>query len=324
MMKRIIIYEPGAPEVMRYEDAPIPEPSAGQVRLKVEVVGVNYIDTYQRSGAYPMPVPFVPGQEAAGVVDAVGDGVAEFQIGDRAGFGFGVSGAYSEYVIVPVEKLIPIPNGTPTRLAAASMLQGMTAHYLTHSTFPLHAGHTALIHAAAGGTGQLVVQMAKRRGARVIATVGSPEKVKIAEQLGADAVINYTDQDFEAEVKRLTDGAGVDVVYDSVGAATWEGSLNCLKRRGMMVLFGQSSGAVPPFDPQLLNAKGSLYLTRPSLAAYTAARAELLERASEVFSWIAEGSLHVSVQHEFPLRQAAEAHIALTSRKTTGKILLIP
>ncbi|PJF25484.1 MAG: NADPH:quinone reductase, partial [Phototrophicales bacterium] len=304
-MKHIIIYEHGVPEVMRYEDAPIPEPGAGQVRLKVEAIGVNYIDTYQRSGAYKVPLPFVLGQEAAGVVDAVGDGVTAFQVGDRAGFGFGVTGAYSEYVIAPAEKLIPIPDGTSTRLAAAAMLQGMTAHYLTHSTFPLHAGHTALIHAAAGGTGQLVVQMAKRRGARVIATAGSPEKVKIAESLGADAVINYSTQDFVAEVKRLTDGAGVDVVYDSVGAATWEGSLDCLKRRGMMVLFGQSSGSVPLFDPQILNAKGSLYLTRPSLAAHTATRPELLERANDVFSWIADGSLHISVGHEFPLAQAA-------------------
>lgn len=323
-MKHIIIYEQGAPEVMRYEDAAIPEPGAGQVRLKIEAVGVNYIDTYQRGGAYKVPLPFVLGQEAAGVVDAVGDGVTDFKVGDRAGFGFGVSGAYSEYAIAPADKLIPIPDGTPTRLAAAALLQGMTAHYLTHSTFPLHAGHTALIHAAAGGTGQLVVQMAKRRGARIIATAGSTEKVEIVERLGADAVINYSTQDFEAEVKRLTDGAGVDVVYDSVGAATWEGSLNCLKRRGMMVLFGQSSGGVPPFDPQILNAKGSLYLTRPSLAAYTATRAELLERAGDVFAWIADGSLKVSVQHEFPLARAAEAHIALTGRKTTGKILLIP
>lgn len=323
-MKRIIIYEQGAPEVMRYEDTPIPEPGAGQVRLKVAAIGVNYIDTYQRGGAYKVPMPFVPGQEAAGVVDAVGDGVTDFRVGDRAGFGFGVAGAYSEYVIAPAEKLIPIPEGTATRLAAAAMLQGMTAHYLTHSTFPLQVGQTALIHAAAGGTGQLVVQMAKRRGARVIGTAGSPEKVRIAESLGADAVINYATQNFEAEVSRLTDGAGVDVVYDSVGASTWEGSLNCLKRRGMMVLFGQSSGAIPPLDPQILNAKGSLYLTRPSLAAYTATRAELLQRANDVFSWIADGSLHVSVGHEFPLAQAAEAHIALTGRKTTGKILLIP
>jgi NADPH2:quinone reductase len=323
-VKRIIIYEHGAPDVMRFEDAPMPEPSAGQVRLKVEAAGVNYIDTYQRGGAYKVPLPFVLGQEAAGVVDAVGDGVTEFRVGDRAGFGFGAAGAYSEYVIVPADKLILIPEGTETRLAAAALLQGMTAHYLTHSTFPLQAGHTALIHAAAGGTGQLLVQMAKRRGARVIATAGSPEKIKIAESLGADYVIDYTAQDFEAEVKRITEGAGVDVVYDSVGASTWEGSLNCLKRRGMMVLFGQSSGAIPPFDPQILNAKGSLYLTRPSLGAYTATRAELLERANAVFSWIADGSLHVSVGHEFPLAQAAEAHIALTGRKTTGKILLIP
>jgi NADPH2:quinone reductase len=323
-MKRIILYQQGDPSVMRYEDAPIPTPAAGQARLRVEAIGVNYIDTYQRGGVYPVPLPFTPGQEAAGVIDALGEGVTDFRVGDRAAFGFGVPGAYADYVIAPAEKLIPVPENVEARLAAASLLQGMTAHYLTHDTFPLHVGQRALIHAAAGGTGQLVVQMARARGAFVIATVGSAAKAAIAHTLGADVVINYNEQDFAAEVRRITHGAGVDVVYDGVGAATFEGSLNSLARRGMMVLFGQASGAIPPFDPQILNAKGSLYLTRPSLAAYTATRDELLMRAAAVFDGIARGTLHIAIDRALPLADATEAHIALTSRSTAGKILLIP
>ncbi len=323
-MKRIIITEQGEPSVMRYEDAPIPEPGAGQARLKVEAIGVNYIDTYQRGGQYKVALPFTPGQEAAGVIDALGDGVSDFKVGDRAAFGFGVPDAYADYVIAPVEKLIPVPAGVESRIAAAALLQGMTAHYLTHDTFPLQTGQSALIHAAAGGTGQLIVQMAKMRGAFVIATVGSAAKAEIARKLGADAVINYTEQDFEAEVRRITAGAGVDVVYDSVGKDTFDKSLNCLRRRGLMVLFGQSSGAIQPLDPQILNAKGSLYLTRPSLAAYTATRDELLRRASDVFDGIARNTLHIAIDRELPLAHAADAHIALQSRGTAGKILLIP
>jgi len=245
-------------------------------------------------------------------------------VGDRAAFGFGVPDAYADYVIAPVEKLIPVPAGVESRIAAAALLQGMTAHYLTHDTFPLQTGQSALIHAAAGGTGQLIVQMAKMRGAFVIATVGSAAKAEIARKLGADAVINYTEQDFEAEVRRITAGAGVDVVYDSVGKDTFDKSLNCLRRRGLMVLFGQSSGAIQPLDPQILNAKGSLYLTRPSLAAYTATRDELLRRASDVFDGIARNTLHIAIDRELPLAHAADAHIALQSRGTAGKILLIP
>jgi NADPH2:quinone reductase len=322
-MKLIRIHEHGGVEALRYEDIPMPDPAPGMVRVKIEAVGVNFIDTYHRQGWYKVALPFVPGMEAAGAVDAVGEGVTGFRAGDRVAYCM-VSGAYAEYAIVPVEKLVSVPDGVDARLAAAAILQGMTAHYLAHDTFPLRAGHTALIHAAAGGTGQLLVQMAKARGAQVIGTAGTPEKAALAQSLGADEAIVYTQQDFEAEVKRLTDGKGVDVVYDSVGKDTFDKSLNCLRPRGMMVLFGQSSGQVPPFDPQTLNTKGSLFLTRPSLGAYIPTRDELLRRAGDVFEGIKQGTLKVQIGGTFALAEAGAAHNALEGRGTTGKLLLIP
>jgi NADPH2:quinone reductase len=322
-MKLVRIHEHGGVEVLRYEDIPTPDPAPGTARVKIEAIGVNFIDTYHRQGWYKVALPFVPGMEAAGVVDAVGEGVTGFRAGDRVAYCM-VSGAYAEYAIVPVEKLVSVPDGVDARLAAAAILQGMTAHYLAHDTFPLRDGHTALIHAAAGGTGQLLVQMAKARGARVIGTAGTPEKAALAKSLGADEAIVYTQQDFEAEVKRLTDSKGVDVVYDSVGKDTFDKSLNCLRPRGMMVLFGQSSGQVPPFDPQTLNAKGSLFLTRPSLGAYILSRDELLRRAGDVFEGIKQGTLKVQIGGTFPLAEAGAAHNALEGRSTTGKLLLIP
>ncbi|HEX2906184.1 MAG TPA: quinone oxidoreductase [Phototrophicaceae bacterium] len=322
-MKLIRVYEFGGPEVMQYEDAPEPYPAPGMVRVKVEAIGLNYIDTYQRSGAYKIPLPFTPGSEAAGVVDAVGQDVTDFKPGDRVAYAL-VNGAYAEKTIVAAEKLVPVPKGLDALTAAAAMLQGMTAHYLVNDTFPLSEGHTALIHAAAGGTGQLVVQMAKQRGARVIGTAGTEAKAALAKALGADEVIVYTQQDFEAEVKRLTDNKGVDVVYDSVGKDTFDKSLNCLRLRGMLVLFGQASGAVAPLDPQVLNAKGSLFLTRPSLGHYIATREELLRRATAVFDGIQSGALKIEIGRTFKLADAAEAHKALTGRQTTGKVLLTP
>lgn len=320
-MKLIRVHEYGEPEVMKLEVMGPPEPGPGHVRLKVEAIGVNFIDLYQRSGQYRPALPFTPGQEAAGVVDMVGEDVTEFKVDDRGAYAF-VLGAYAEHVIVPVEKLVPIPAGVTTKTAAALMLQGMTAHYLATSTFPIQSGHTAIVHAAAGGTGQLLVQMIKQRGGRVIATASTPEKLEIARQAGADDVCLYAD--FEVEAKRLTNGHGVDVVYDSVGKETFERSLNCLRPRGYLVLFGQSSGAVPPLDPQVLNARGSLFLTRPSLGHYTLTRDELLQRAGDCLSMVAEGKLKVTIDRELPLEQAAEAHRALASRGTRGKVVLIP
>ncbi|MBN8591719.1 MAG: quinone oxidoreductase [Anaerolineae bacterium] len=322
-MKKIVVHEYGEPDVMKLEEAPMPEPGPGQLRIKIEAIGLNYIDTYKRSGAYKGALPMTPGEEAAGVIDAVGEGVTEFKVGQRAAYSF-VQGAYAQYSVIPAEKALLVPDNLDTQTAAAALLQGMTAHYLTHDTFPLGRGHTALIHAAAGGTGQLVVQLAKLRGARVIATVGSAEKAALVRDLGADEVIIYTQQDFEAEVKRLTGGKGVDVVYDSVGKDTFDKGLNLLRPRGYMVLFGQASGAVGPLDPQVLNAKGSIFLTRPSLGHYLLDRAELVYRANDVFSRAASGALKVRIDRRFPLADAAEAHRALTSRGTAGKVLLLP
>lgn len=321
-MKVIRVHEFGDPGVLSYEEAPLPEPAAGQVRVRVRAAGVNYIDNYQRSGLYKMALPFTPGQEAVGVVDAVGEGV-DFAVGDRVAFAF-VQGAYAEYVVVPAEKLIRLTEDDDDLLTVASLTQGITAHYLSHDTFPLQPGQTALIHAAAGGTGMMLVQFAKMRGARVIGTVSTPEKAEWARENGADEIILYTVQDFVAEVKRLTGGQGVDVVYDSVGKDTFDGSLNCLRPRGFMVLFGQSSGAVPPVDPQLLAGKGSLYLTRPTLGSYIQTRAEMLMRADAVLSGIRSGALKVHIDRTFPLEEAAAAHTALSSRATKGKILLLP
>ena len=322
-MKAVRVHQYGGLESLTYEDVPVPEPGEGEARVKIEAIGVNFIDVYQRLGRYQGSLPLTLGQEAAGTVDAVGPNVTELKPGDRVVYA-SVQGAYAECAIVPAWRLIPIPTGVDTRQAAAVMIQGMTAHYLTLSTYPLKEGETALVHAAGGGTGQLLVQIAKRCGARVIGTVSTEEKASLAREAGADDVILYTETDFEAEVKRLTNNTGVDVVYDSVGKDTFDKSLNCIRRRGYMVLYGASSGAVPPLDPQTLNAKGSIFLTRPFLAHYTADRAELLWRVTDLFSWIAAGDLRVRIDKTFALAEAAEAHRYLEDRQSKGKILLIP
>jgi NADPH2:quinone reductase len=322
-MKVVRVHEYGGTEVLKHEEMPVPEPREGEARLKVEAIGVNFIDIYHRLGRYQGTLPFTLGQEAAGIVDAVGPNVTDVKPGDRVAYA-SVQGAYAEYAIAPAWRLVPIPTGVDVKQAAAVMIQGMTAHYLTFSTYPLKEGETALVHAAGGGTGQLLVQLAKRRGARVIGTVSTEEKAKLAREAGADEVILYTQTDFETEVKRLTDNVGVDVVYDSVGRDTFDKSLNCLRRRGYMVLYGASSGAVPPLDPQVLNAKGSIFLTRPFLGHYTADRAELLWRVNDLFNWMAAGELKVRIDKTFSLAEAAEAHRYLEGRQSKGKILLIP
>lgn len=322
-MKAIRARAPGGPEVLRLEEIAVPAPGPGQVLVQVEAAGVNFVDVYQRTGQYPVTAPFTPGQEAAGRVSATGAGVTAPQVGDRVAY-TGVLGAYAEYAVVPADRTVVLPDGVSARQGAAAMLQGMTAHYLATTTYPLRPGDTCLVHAAAGGVGLLLCQIAKLRGARVLGTVSTRQKAELARGAGADEVVLYTEQDFEAEVKRLTGGAGVQVVYDSVGRTTFEKGLNCLARRGLMVLFGQSSGPVGPFDPQVLNQKGSLFLTRPTLAHYIAARAELEARAADVLGWIARGTLKLRLAHEFPLAQAAEAHRQLEGRKTTGKVLLLP
>src|SRR5689334_19212087 len=322
-MKAIVVENCGGPESLVYRDAETPAPKAGEALVKVEAVGVNYIDVYHRTGLYPLPRPFIPGMEAAGVVESVGDGVTEVKVGDRVAYAMH-PGAYAEYAVVPSAKLVRIPKGVTAQQAAATMLQGMTAHYLVTSTYPLKAGDTALIHAAAGGVGLLLIQLARRVGARAIGTVSTEAKAALAREAGADEVIRYTEQDFEAETRRLTDGKGVQVVYDSVGKDTFLKSLNCLVPRGMLALFGQSSGPVASFDPALLAQKGSLFLTRPSLAQYAATREELLWRAGELFDWIKAGELKLRIEKTFPLADAAEAHRQLEGRKTTGKVLLLP
>ncbi len=322
-MKAIRVHEYGGPEVLKLEDLPTPKPGAGQALVKLEAIGVNYIDTYQRKGLYKGPLPFPLGSEGAGVVEAVGLEVTEVRVGDRVAYA-GVLGSYAEHVLAPAERLVKLPQGLDARLGAAAMLQGMTAHYLVHSTYPLKKGEACLVHAAAGGVGLLLCQMAKRAGARVIGTVSTEEKAKLAREAGADEVILYTWQDFEAEVKRLTSGRGVEVVYDSVGKDTLDKSLNCLVPRGYLVLFGQSSGPVPPFDLQILSAKGALFLTRPSLIHYVATREELLRRAGDVLGWARSGELKLRIGATFPLTEAAQAHRELEGRKTTGKVLLIP
>jgi NADPH2:quinone reductase len=322
-MQAIRVSATGGPEALQLEDIPIPNPGPGQIRIKVEAAGVNFIDVYQRKGQYKMPLPFTPGGEAAGTVDAIGPDVSNLQVGARV-VSADARGGYAQYALLEADRAVPLPEGVSAEVAAAAILQGMTAHYLTHSTFALQAGQTALVHAAAGGAGQMLVQIAKRRGARVIGTAGSTEKAQIARDLGADEVILYNETDFEAETKRFTDGAGVDVVYDSVGLTTFEKGLNVLKPRGMMALFGQSSGPVAPLDPQVLNAKGSLFLTRPTLRHYIATREELLWRAQDILGWIAAGELRVRVDKTFPLAEAAAAHQYLEDRKTQGKVLLLP
>ncbi|HEY7516516.1 MAG TPA: quinone oxidoreductase [Vicinamibacteria bacterium] len=322
-MKAIRVAGFGGPEALRLEELQLPAPGPGEVRVKVESAGLNYIDVYHRTGLYPNPVPFTPGLEGAGIVDEVGPGVEDPRKGDRVAW-TNVPGSYAEQVVGPAEKFVPVPAGVELRTAAALMLQGMTAHYLTESTFPLRAGHVCLVHAAAGGVGLLLAQMARQRGARVLGTVSTDEKATLARQAGVHEVILYTKEDFLAAVKRLTDGRGVDVVYDSVGVTTFEKSLDCLVPRGMLVLFGQSSGPVPPFNISQLAAKGSLFLTRPTLFHYTADRASLLARSSAVLDAAASGALHVRIDRTFPLADAADAHRALEGRKTTGKVLLVP
>ena len=322
-MKAIRVHKPGGPEVLILDEIPIPEPNAGEARVKIDAIGLNYVDIYQRTGLYPLPTPFTLGMEGAGVVDAVGDGVTEVKKGDRVAYSM-VLGSYAEYAIVPAWKLAPLPANVDAHSAAALMLQGMTAHYLTHSTYALQPGQTALIHAAAGGVGLLLVQIAKNLDATVIGTVSTEAKAALAKEAGADHVILYTQTDFAAEVKKLTEGHGVHVVYDSVGQSTFARSLDCLRPRGYMALFGQSSGPVPPFDPAILVAKGSLFLTRPSLIHYALSRAELLQRAADLFAWTASGKLKLRIEKTFPMSEAAEAHRQLEGRKTTGKVLLIP
>jgi NADPH:quinone reductase len=322
-MKAIRIHAAGGPEVMRLDDVPQPVPKAGEAVVKVDAAGLNYIDVYFRSGLYKAEYPLTLGLEAGGTVTAVGPNVSDVKVGDKVAY-TGVAGAYAEYAAVPAARLVVLPAGVSTRQGAAAMLQGMTAHYLATSTYPLKKGDTCLVHAAAGGVGLLLCQMAKMRGARVIGTVSTQEKAKLAREAGADETINYTTQDFEAEVKRLTDGKGVQVVYDAVGKTTWDKSLNSLAPRGLIALYGQSSGPIGQIDPQILNTKGSLFLTRPSLNHHIASREELQSRASEVLGWIAGGKLRMRMEFEYPLKDAAEAHRALEGRKTTGKVLLVP
>jgi NADPH2:quinone reductase len=323
-MRAIRVHVPGGPESLRFEEVPDPVPSEGQALVRIEAAGVNFIDVYHRTGFYKVPsLPFTPGQEAAGTVEAVGPGVKGFAPGDAVAWS-GVMGAYAEKTVVPADRLVRLPEGLSARDGAAAMLQGMTAHFLATSTYPLNPGDTCLVHAAAGGVGLLLCQIAKMRGARVFATTSTEEKARLAREAGADEVILYTEQDFAAEVRRLTGGQGVQVVYDGVGQTTFDKSLDSLARRGTMVLFGQSSGPVPPFEVAILNTKGSLYLTRPSLFHYIATREELTSRAADVLGWIRDGRLKLRIGLELPLCDAAEAHRALEGRKTTGKVLLLP
>ena len=322
-MKAIQVKETGGPEQMQLVDIPKPQPGPKDALVKIAASGVNFIDVYFSIGLYKADLPVVLGMEAAGVVEEVGKEVTEVRPGDRVAYAM-ARGSYAEYAVVPAWQLVKIPDGIGLNSAAAAMLQGMTSHYLTHSTFHLKSGDTCLVHAAAGGAGRLIVQMAKMLGARVLGTTSTEAKAEIARQVGIDEVIFYTKQDFEVEVKRLTSGRGVDVVYDSVGAPTYMQGLNCLRTRGMMVLFGQSGGKVPPIDPTILNTKGSLFLTRPMLAHYCATREELLSRAGDVLQWIASGKLKLAIDRTYPLAQAAQAHRDLESRATAGKILLIP
>jgi NADPH2:quinone reductase len=322
-MKAIQVKQPGGPEVLQLVDLPVPQPKPTEALVKIAAAGVNFIDVYQREGRYKVPLPFVLGQEGAGTVTSVGPDVKSLKVGDRVAWS-SILGSYAEYAAVPADRLVPVSSAVSDQQAASTMLQGMTAHYLIHDAFPLKRGQTALVHAAAGGVGLLLVQMAHDIGARVIATVSTDEKAKLARQAGADELILYTQTDFEAETKRLTGGHGVDVVYDGVGKTTFEKGLNVLRPRGMMVLFGGSSGPVPPFDLIQLSQKGSLYLTRPTLHHYTATTEELRARSTAVFKMIAEGKLKLRIEHTYPLADAATAHGDLEGRKTTGKLLLIP
>lgn len=322
-MKAVVVSHTGGPEVLEYKDAPDPEPKPSEALVHIKASGLNFIDVYFREGRYPSKLPFIVGQEAAGIVEKIGSDVTSLKPGDRVAY-TGLQGAYAEKSAVAADRLVKIPDGVSFEQAAALMLQGMTSHYLVKSTYPLKAGETCLIHAAAGGVGQLLVQMAKMIGATVIATAGSDEKCEIARGLGADQVINYDKQDFEDETRKLTGGKGVHVIYDGVGKATFEKGLNVLRPRGYMVLFGGASGAVPPLDLIKLSQKGSLYVTRPTLASYIATREELDWRASDVMGWVASGKLKMSIGQRYPLRDAERAHRDLEGRKTTGKTLLLP
>ena len=322
-MKAIQFHSSGGPEVLQLADLPIPEPGQGQVLIRIEAIGVNFIEIYFRKGVYKTALPAIPGSEAAGTIEELGPGVTGFAVGDAVA-STAVIGSYAEYALVPAAQLIRIPQALTMEQAAAAMLQGMTAHYLAYSTWPLKAGESALVHAGAGGVGLLLTQIATRVGARVIATVSTPAKAELALQAGASDVILYTEKDFESEVKRLTRGKGVDVVYDSVGKSTFEKSLNCLRPRGLLALFGASSGPVPPFDLIQLSSRGSLFITRPTLWHYIASRAELEWRAGQVLNWAAGGELQLRMEHSYPLAEAAQAQIDMEARKTTGKVLLVP
>jgi NADPH2:quinone reductase len=322
-MRAIEIEKTGGPEVLVLRELPVPQPGPQQVLVKIEAIGVNFIDIYLREGRYPAKLPFVPGQEAAGVVTALGPGVSGFKVGDRVVWCH-ILGAYAEYAVVPLGVLIAVPDGVTTRQAAAALLQGTTAHYLSHSTYAIQRGDAVLVHAGAGGVGLLLIQMAKRLGARVLTTVSTEAKAALAREAGADETIIYTREDFAARVRELTGGVGVPVVYDSVGKTTFDGSLACLRRRGLMVLYGGASGPVLPLDLIRLSTMGSLYVTRPTMKDYTATREELEQRAGDVLSWVADGSMKLRIEHSYPLAEAAQAHRDLEARKTTGKVLLEP
>jgi len=322
-MKAVRVNAFGGPDALSVEDIDIPVAGDGEVLVKVEAAGINYIDTYQRSGLYQIPLPSTLGLEAAGTVEAVGNGVSQFSVGDRVAY-TGVAGAYAEYAIAPADKLVSLPDGVSFNEGAAAMLQGCTAHYLCQSTYPVKAGDRCLVHAAAGGVGLILIQMIKMIGGYVIGTCSTPEKAELAKQAGADEVILYTEQDFEEEVKRITDGAGVNVAYDSVGKATFDKSIECLSRFGYMVLYGNASGPVTEFNPATLGPKGSLFLTRPTLFDYIATREDLEWRTGDVFKWIGEGKLKLRLEHFFPLAEAQAAHEALEGRLTTGKVMLTP
>ena len=322
-MKAVRFHQCGGPEVLTYEDVSAPTAGPGEAVVEIKAIGLNYIDTYHREGLYPVELPCIPGMEAAGVVARVGEGVEGVQVGDRVAYA-GAMGAYAAEAAVPADRLVPLPDTASYKVGAAALLQGMTAHYLAHGSYRLGRGDTALIHAGAGGVGLLLIQMAKRCGARVFCTVSTEEKEQLARGAGADEVIRYTERDFEQDVMALTEGRGVDVVYDSVGQTTFDKSLNVLRPLGYLVLFGQSSGPVPPFDPGILSTKGSLFLTRPTMLHYIQTREELLERAGAVLEWIGSGELALRISEQFALSDAAAAHRALQGRKTTGKVVLIP
>ena len=322
-MKAIRVHTPGGPEVMKLEEVPEPKAGPGQAVVKLEAAGLNYIDVYFRTGMYKAPLPLTPGLEGAGTVTQLGDGVKDLKPGDRVAY-TGIPGSYAQMNVCPADRLVKLPDKLSFRDGAASMLQGMTAHYLTRSTYPLKSGDTCLVHAAAGGMGLLLTQMGKMFGATVIGTVSTDEKAALAKQAGADHVILYSKQDFVAEVKRITGNRGVDVIYDGVGATTFEKGLTCIRPRGVMALYGAASGPVAPLDLQLLNANGSLFVTRPSLNHHIASREELVQRSGDVLGWIRDGKLKLRVETTFPLDKAGEAHRALEGRKTTGKVLLIP